>query len=498
MRRREGERGRLRKGGTKPEKKNREEQRKVLKGRKEKESNAGGRQGKVRVKAFGRKAEQGFLGMLGGIFLAVSVTLLPAGQDGKSETAGGSALASPETVSSERASFSAEPARQSLSGILDETLPAQAKPEEDFKLYAQSAVLMDAGTGRILYEKDGKTKRPMASTTKIMTCILALEEGSPEDLVTVSSYAASMPDVQLNIREGEQYYLKDLLYSLMLESHNDTAVAVAEHIAGSEEEFAVLMNQKARDIGCADTWFVTPNGLDGAGGPQQTPHSTTAEDLARIMSYCITQSPKREEFIELTRTASHSFADREGKRSFYCANHNAFLTMMPEALTGKTGFTGAAGYCYVGAVQDEGRTFVVSLLGCGWPPHKTYKWSDMKTLSSYALREYGWREVFESGKTFPDAAVKDGVAEKTGLVLAVPKGEQTLRVLMREGEEADIRYRYPSELEAPVAAGTPVGSADYYIEGELLKSYPICTRDNVERISYLYCLRQCVRQIFSF
>ena len=122
----------------------------------------------------------------------------------------------------------------------------------------------------------------------------------------------------------------------------------------------------------------------------------------------------------------------------------------------------------------------------------------MKTLSSYALREYGWREVFESGKTFPDAAVKDGVAEKTGLVLAVPKEEQTLRVLMREGEEADIRYRYPSELEAPVAAGTPVGSADYYIEGELLKSYPICTRDNVERISYLYCLRKCVRQIFSF
>lgn len=483
VRHREEEGGRLKEGGTTPEKKNRGEQKKVSEGKKRQENSGEKRWKKARRKVFCRKAGQGIFGMLGGIVLAVSVTLLPAGGEKNAGTAGEPVWTSRKAVLSER---------------VDETLPAQKKSQENFKLYAQSAVLMDAGTGRILYEKDGKTKRPMASTTKIMTCILALEEGSPEDLVTVSSYAASMPDVQLNIREGEQYYLKDLLYSLMLESHNDTAVAVAEHIGGSVEEFAGLMNQKARDIGCTDTWFVTPNGLDGASGPKQTPHSTTAEDLARIMSYCITQSPKREEFIELTRTASHSFTDREGKRSFYCANHNAFLTMMPEALTGKTGFTGSAGYCYVGAVQDGDRTFVVSLLGCGWPPHKTYKWSDMKTLSSYALRAYGWREIFESGKSFPDAVVKDGVEEKTGLILAVPEEEQTLRVLMGEEEKADVRYRYPTELEAPVTAGTPVGSADYYIEGELLKSYPICTRDNVERISFRYCLRECIRRLFSF
>lgn len=129
----------------------------------------------------------------------------------------------------------------------------EEKEQPFFSLHAQSAVLMDAETGRILYEKDGETRRPMASTTKIMTCILALEEGNPEDLVEVSACAASMPDVQLGIREGEKYYLKDLLYSLMLESHNDSAEAVAEHIGGSAEGFADLMNQKARDIGCEDT-----------------------------------------------------------------------------------------------------------------------------------------------------------------------------------------------------------------------------------------------------
>ena len=165
------------------------------------------------------------------------------------------------------------------------------------KLYAKSAVLMDAASGRVLYSKNGDEQLPMASTTKIMTLILTLERADLDDTVTVSAYAASMPDVQLNIREGEQYRLKDLLYSLMLESHNDSAVAIAEHVGGSVEEFAAMMNQKAREIGCTNTWFITPNGLDAtaeytnAQGEKETrTHVTTAEDLARIMSYCIEKS----------------------------------------------------------------------------------------------------------------------------------------------------------------------------------------------------------------
>ena len=113
-------------------------------------------------------------------------------------------------------------------------------------LYSLSAVLMDGESGRILYEKNGKEFLSNASTTKILTCILALEEGKQEGEVIISEYAASMPDVQLNVRAGERYYLKDLLYSLMLESHNDVAVAIAEHLAGSCENFSKKMNQKAR------------------------------------------------------------------------------------------------------------------------------------------------------------------------------------------------------------------------------------------------------------
>lgn len=365
------------------------------------------------------------------------------------------------------------------------------KEQVPFLLHAQSAVLMDAETGRILYEKDGETRRPMASTTKIMTCILALEEGNPEDLVEVSACAAAMPDVQLGIREGEKYYLKDLLYSLMLESHNDSAEAVAEHIGGSAEAFADLMNQKARDIGCLHTCFVTPNGLDKVRAADQTPHSTTAEDLARIMRYCIQSSPKKEEFLKLTRTASHSFSDESGKRSFYCGNHNAFLNMMPEALTGKTGFTGAAGYCYIGAVREGEKTFIAALLGCGWPPHKTYKWEDMRRLSEYALKEYEYREIYDSKKLFPQVKVENGVKDAVLLEIR-DNGRNSLRVLMREGEEAEVRYEYPDKLSAPVKKGQPVGKADYYLGDTLLASYPVCAAEPVEKHTVWRCLKICL------
>ena len=172
---------------------------------------------------------------------------------------------------------------------------ASVAPSEG-ELYAKSAVLMDAESGRVLYAKNGMEQMPMASTTKIMTLLVTLENANLDDVVTVSKYASSMPDVQLNIREGEQYYLKDLVYSLILESHNDSAVAIAEHVAGSIEEFAALMNCKAMEIGCKDSCFITPNGLDATatsiradGVEKDIVHSTTASDLASIMSYCITK-----------------------------------------------------------------------------------------------------------------------------------------------------------------------------------------------------------------
>jgi D-alanyl-D-alanine carboxypeptidase (penicillin-binding protein 5/6) len=361
-------------------------------------------------------------------------------------------------------------------------------------LYAVSAVLMDAENGRVLYDKNGNNVMPMASTTKIMTCIVALENGNMEDIVTASQYAASQPEVHLGMVNGRQYRLKDLLYSLMLESHNDSAVAIAEQIAGSVQDFAGLMNQKARDIGCENTFFITPNGLDAettTADGEVRQHSTTARDLARIMMYCIEESPKREEFLEITRTVSYSFQDVEGKSSYSCNNHNAFLNMMDGALTGKTGFTAKAGYCYVGALKKDGKTFVVALLACGWPNNKTYKWSDTRKLMQYGLTEYQYRdftlpEEYRALDAFP---ILNGQTERIGDLAAVPirVEEQEFGMLMRNGEEVTVRCEMLPYRSAPIRKGETVGKISYLVDDVVVKTDLIVTDQALKEIDLLWC-----------
>ena len=203
------------------------------------------------------------------------------------------------------------PIQTSPNAPIQNTQDSQTPPNSPdlLSLHSLSAVLLDGDSGRVLYGRDMDTPRPMASTTKIMTCILALEQGNLSDVCTISANASSQPKVHLGVRAGQKFLLEDLLYSLMLESHNDSAVAVAEQIAGSVEEFAKKMNRKALSIGCENTYFVTPNGLDATNRDESGEvrmHSTTATDLARILRYCIMESPKREEFLKITRSASRT------------------------------------------------------------------------------------------------------------------------------------------------------------------------------------------------
>ncbi len=372
----------------------------------------------------------------------------------------------------------------------------EKEPDSSLQLYAQAAVLMDADSGRVLYGKNAEDVLPMASTTKIMTCILALEYGNPEEIVEVSSYATSMPKVKLYVKQGEKYRLKDLLYSLMLESHNDSAVVIAEAVGGSVEQFAAMMNQKARDIGCYDTYFITPNGLDAVVNESGKIHSTTARDLAKIMAYCVTDSSAREQFLEITRTSGYDFTDAEGKRSFHCNNHNAFLGMMKEALSGKTGFTNNAGYCYVGAVESEGRIFTVALLACGWPNNRSYKWSDMKQLAAYGMENYHYRDIYES-REFEDIPVEDGIDTRSGKPYAdayVPvrvedRGEKDLSCLLAETDQIEVKTQIAKKLQAPVMENTEVGTVCYYLNGKLFRRYPVVTTGQVERQTYGYLCR---------
>ncbi len=403
-----------------------------------------------------------------------------------------------------------------------------ADPAEDISLYATAAVLLDADSGRVLYGKNQDTPMAMASTTKIMTCILILENCSLDEVATVSGYAAGMPQVKLYLKKGEEYTVRDLLYSLMLESHNDSAVALAEHMGRkllsetlgdkpvseyTQEEsrqavaaFAGLMNEKAAQLGCVDTWFITPNGLDAVeevvlpdGGVVQKEHSTTAAELARIMAYCIVESPQKDAFLEITRTPSYSFA--AGGRSFSCTNHNAFLNMMDGALSGKTGFTNKAGYCYVGALRRDGRTFVVALLACGWPGNKTYKWSDTRELMQYGIDHFFYRSFEEEGVAFDESQlapipVAEGQTEVlgetayTGVELEKEGEGAVKRLLLRADEEIEVEHTVEESLQAPVQKGTQVGDVSYSVNGTVYRTDRILTLDTVEKIDLAWCMRQ--------
>ena len=356
------------------------------------------------------------------------------------------------------------------------------------RLYARSAVLMDADSGRILFAKNGQEQRAMASTTKIMTCILALENGDLSDEVAVSAEAASQPAVRLGMREGQRFYLKDLLYSLMLESHNDSAVAAAEHIGGSVEGFAAMMNKKAMELGCRDTYFITPNGLDAE--DETGSHHTTAEDLARIMKYCIMDSEKRDAFLEITCTESYAFSDCEGNGAYSCSNHNSFLHMMEGALSGKTGFTAEAGYCYVGALRQDDRTFIVALLACGWPNNKGYKWSDTRKLMEYALENFHYREIgaeLDQISLNVENGASDGFPSAAPVRLETAAETAPFRVLLKNGEDVAVEYDVPERVAAPVEEGEALGKIVYSLNGETLREYPVTAAESVRERDFSIC-----------
>lgn len=350
------------------------------------------------------------------------------------------------------------------------------------ELNAGAAALLDADNKRVLYEKNGREHRAMASTTKIMTCLLALELGNPEDVVTFSANAAAQPDVQMNGCEGEQYYLKDLLYSLMLESHNDTAVAIAEHIGGSVEGFAVCMNEKAQELGAYETNFVTPNGLDAEG------HYTTACDLGLIACYAI----QNQKFLEIIQTPAYTFQELNGARSVSVTNKDAFLTSYDGAMGIKTGFTGEAGYCFVGAARRDGKTFISVVLASGWPPHKSYKWNDTRTLMDYGMNQYEMQTILSQDYQLPAIPVQEGKElQETTLYI-----ETSIAMLMRQGELVQITEQLPEELEAPVRKGEIAGSIDVSIDGNLYESVVVYVGNDVDRIDYRYIFENIARRYF--
>ena len=359
---------------------------------------------------------------------------------------------------------------------------------EDLNLYAKSAVLTDADTGRILYGKDAGTPMANASTTKIMTCLLAIESGKIQDTVTFSEHACSMPKVRLGCPTGTQFVLEDLLYSLMLESHNDTAAAIAEHVAGSVEAFADLMNERAAEFGCQNTHFVTPNGLDRSDTKGE--HQTTAYDLSLIMAACI----QNDKFLEITETASKTISSIDGTFQAALNNHNALLSMLDGVISGKTGFTAKAGYCYVGAYRQNDRTYTFALLACGWPNHKNYKWEDSKALISYGNDHYENRTILKEeehqtidlNRTMVKTFGKNHYYFTN--TLSVTKEACAFQILVSENDEITMNPQGQKELSFPVTEGDVVATEEILWNGLPVQTRRILADETLFASDYPLCL----------
>ena len=226
-----------------------------------------------------------------------------------------------------------------------------------------------------MYAKNENLRHANASTTKIMTCILALDNSKMNETVKFSARATALEPTKLYARTGETFYMRDLLYSLMVPSHNDTAAAIAEHISGSQSKFVSLMNKKAAQLGCTDTHFATPNGLDAG-----YTHYTTASDLAKIARYAI----KKPAFRKIISTKSYSFKSLNTNRRFTVSTTNALLGNMPGVIGMKTGYTNKAGHCFVGLCQSQkGNTYISVVLG---GPNSNARWRDSRILLNYAYK----------------------------------------------------------------------------------------------------------------
>ena len=342
-------------------------------------------------------------------------------------------------------------------------------------IYSKGSVLIEKDSKRILYEKKAHEPLPMASTTKIMTCILAIESGKLDDIVTVSKNASRAPKVKLNLQTGEKQRLGDLLYSLMLESHNDTAVAIAEHIGGSVENFCQLMSQKASEIGATHTNFETPNGLDGE------KHYASPYDMALITAYALSNP----EFVKVITTPEITIptVSVEGSRSHSLINKNRFLSQYQGAEGVKTGFTSKAGHCFVGAAKKDGMELIGVALGAGWNKDgKSRKYTDVIKLMNYGFNNYKKYKLVEKDQDMGEVKVPNGKEEQLGVYV-----KDTIILPLSESEKNNVTLKktLPNEVNAPIHKDQVVGKIEVVCGDKIMKKTELLANRNVNKATLI-------------
>ena len=346
--------------------------------------------------------------------------------------------------------------------------------ELDANINSEAALIMESSTGKVIYEKNGNEIKYPASTTKIMTAILAIENCELDELATASEYAiTSIPYgyATADIRVGESLSIKDLLYVLMLHSANESAIIIAEHISGSVNEFSKLMNQKAKEIGCKHTHFINPNGI------HDDNHYSTAYDLALIANYCM----QNETFREIVKTTSYTLPNtssyQEEPRTF--TNTNSLVVPSSEnnpnkyyyqfATGVKTGYTTPAKNCLISSAQKNGIEYICVVLGADSAyennEHKSFRYLDSISLFNYAFENFDFKTINSKNDIIETIQIDNAVPSSKDLKILIASDVTAL--INNETSTNDIQPQIvlKENLQAPIIEGEIVGTINYKING---------------------------------
>lgn len=329
------------------------------------------------------------------------------------------------------------------------------------ELSATRAVLYEPVSGRVLLEKNKDEKCGMASTTKILTAITALEYGNLNDVVTVSKKAADVEGSSVWLEQGEKQTMENLLYGLMLSSGNDAAIAIAEHISGSTEKFALLMNETAKKAGALNSSFKNPNGLD------QDEHYTTAYDLAKITAYAM----KNEKFCEIVSTKTKTIPWEGHPWDRTLKNHNKLLNLYQGANGVKTGFTKKCGRCLVSSAQRNGVSLIAVTLKA------PDDWNDHIKMLDYGFSVLKNKCVLKGKEAVSEAYVKNG--EKNS-VDALAKQDINIPVLLDDIIETKVNLK--AEITAPVKKDEVIGYAEIFLNKEKICEVELIASESIEKL----------------
>lgn len=363
-----------------------------------------------------------------------------------------------------------------LVGILATFLPMLYTYAASPNITSEAAILVEVSTGKIIYEKNSTKQMFPASTTKVLSAILVIENCNLSDLVTVSETALSnIPDgyVTCGLVAGEQISVNDLLYALMLPSANDAAYVLAEHVGGSVEGFADMMNKKAEEIGCTSTHFVNPNGI------HKEDHYTTAYDLYLLANYAM----KNETFRQIVSTREYVLPATEKYESNDRVLKTTNKLLEPSsnsyykyAIGIKTGHTSMAGDCLISAASRDGLDFIAVTLNGD-------RFDDAKRLYNYAYDNYTLTKIIEANSLVETIQIEKATKDTKDLEVVIDRSITVINNKSLNMEDVIPEIKYQEELIAPIKAGTVIGTIKYKVD-DIEYSANLLAKNDVEKQSY--------------